>query len=636
MKAIKYLSCIILGLFCIVTLNVGIYAANITENVLDGIVHVTPLTEYARLNFEYNDQTLGDSVKIIENSIKLGFVQYPANAHFEDLTYSVINGNATIDDNGLLTFNGNGSVTVRVSAFDGKVYKDLTLSKVENLEIEIYSGEELVSGKTVKVLPNQSTPSLTLKPADKTIIDATTYLNNVTKTISDESGLTTELSDVGNNTFTVSATASKNKSMKSTITFSVGTSTKTVDVKFYVITDISLNLNERSDDTYGYERKRVFGCYSQSENNEKKYLKSSFMGTTVSSTKSGTCEDQLYWFTSDETLAKYNNSTGNLDFPASYTVYQKNPTVTIAVGNEPVFEDCTVFDEYTLNLVRGLNVSNSEDYDYCLTYGYDMVLMDDLGNSTNPLLLYNEHNSYCNVYGNGFTLNFNSYTVASSDGEYKVGFNGILRNVTLMGHDDSVENSGFTKICAFRTDSEIYYSQIKNFAVGAYVGSGTHRFENIYISNCKDYGILLGSELDEGYNIYLKNSIFKNVGKCAVSYDGGTLYVEGFLEVDNYKTSSDYGSYEASLMQSIIEKYSEYVSPENKFNAAIVSVSGLGGKPKSTVYFNNSTTDSTTGNSYSKITTSALLNLYNIAIWTFKYSEDYKVDITTLQKLYRN
>lgn len=596
------------------------------------LVNVYEKVESHNLNFKYNGSKISDSINIVGNTIQLG---YSINDSFGEtgVRYEVISGDAEITQSGLLTINS-GSAVVRlvVDGANGD-HEDLIVNKISNPEFDIRANGESVAGKTIKILPGETTPKITVHFEDQNIMDT----ENLVASVASENGLTASIEEEGSGVYSLSHTSTKNKSMVSTLSFICGQTIRTVDFKFYVINGLELQL-DNAQDNVGYEQIRVFGNTTYIDGVKQPYLPASYLDKTVTSSVSGDLEDQLYWFSDKPEIAKVNAKTGNLEISSSITnksgqeVYWES--VTITVGNEPILEECTHTDSYTFKIVNGMNVFNNDGYVYYLNNGVNAVLTDGINVQLGQNVV---HVATGNLYGNGHTLNFDNYTLKSGgDNRIKIEYHyGNVRNVTLLAQSNGNSDA---KLGILRHGASLYYCKVMNYGGGVYLGGSAtvHYIHNTFFTNCSEYGISMDSSVEK---LYLKNCIFNDVGAAAISYEGGLLYIDGFLDVMNFRTGEYYGNTYKYMYNQVISGNEEYANQaEQSINAAIVSVKTGTDILKDEVRFGPGdgvpNVDTCTGLSYTKIGKSIGVGSLAIAvnIWTFKYNSNYQINEN---KLYR-
>lgn len=560
--------------------------------------------------------------KIVGSFVQLSCVVLPDYATKKDVTWWVVSGSdiASVNSDGLVSFTGFGSVTIRVQTVDSSVTDEVILTRIREItNIKIYDkNDNLISSSVDQSESSASIPKLVIDPdqtenviirvelvaeglLDPENVDIEDVFAGV---LSFDEGLSVEvLRDSQNlNYFSISRGNISKKSL-ATFGFSYIDSSVSVQIEYRHLKSLSLALKNEDDVNFGLEGKRVFAT--------KTYVSTSLTNWTNSfeieySRFPENNQDELYWEV-DSTFATINNGILEVD-PDNISQETKITVKVWADGVSPA--------QYTFTFVGGdcVNISTQEGLDWAIYTSKGVVLHaslgteeDNDGGAYSPLssLTYGISDSglwYSSpIYGNGYTLNFDflkSKAKNNSD-KYEIYF-GDARNVTIKAQNfDETKSSYVNILCPWGTVEYSRLQQMKKVWVGPVIGT-TQTFKNCIFKHSGQCGLQIGGET-EG-DVYLENTIFADVAQAAVDYQAGGLYVKGFFDVYNFCTPGVFESLGSTVIKNAYKKseFADYVyKPEGKENdknadtweaniaIAMISNSGLGSPKVSDVYFWN-------------------------------------------------
>lgn len=216
--------------------------------------------------------------------------------------------------------------------------------------------------------------------------------------------------------------------------------------------------------------------------------------------------------------------------------------MTITVGDAPVLDECSITASYTYTFVPGINVYTNNDYVRAVARNNNIILQttfDAESGSDKVLEGADSHYFSADLYGNGYTLNFNNYTCQD------VNFYGNVRNVTIKrannsedkDFDDRVisvfssKEEKLVEYCVFQNAKKVWTAITANAEYKVII-------KNCIIEHCSQSGLQIGHQ-NIG-KILLENTIFSDVAQTAVDYLGGKLYIKGFFDVYNFKAAKDF------------------------------------------------------------------------------------------------
>jgi len=552
---------------------------------LTNTINVEVKVKTKNVTISYGSQTLSDSqnYKLLASSINLSCEVTPSNANNKNVLWSVISGSdiATVNENGIVTYTGYGVAVIRVATEDSgySIYKDVTIERIEILNpdsIAVYRKEENVSGGKIKYLPNESEQlKLNVRASQSNLLDPENIdYSKMTYSYSaadGDDGLVVSISnDVNTNYFTIIRTDSVLKSMSATITFAFGEKSVLTTVKFYKITGVELPYSNDDTSIYadskvGLEQKRVFGTYSfnltgyDGSKPLGEFVNTLNLSNKVMSYPAG-IQDELHWFVEGDGVTVNN---GIITFATPEIYVEK--FVTIRIGNESTIGECTVLYTYTMTIVRGVNIFNALDFAFVINQPSwdtqrEIVMQNSIGTSGDGLasdqILNNDmvsgHLVERGIYGNGYTLNLGNVDWAEKT-SHNPDFNilSFTKNLTIKGGDSVGANQNV--ICP---GGELSYCKFINLEE-AYVHTMNVTFYRCLFKDFNKCGILVG---DGGTGTFtLIDTIFYNVGMCAVSYQAGTLVIKGFCDIHNWKTYNDKSlSTYKTVLQECYEKDSTF------------------------------------------------------------------------------
>jgi len=619
------------------------------------------------VDLTYNGKVLNGAY-IISDTIQLGSKILPTTTNNQEVRYYIVEivdgeaDDAVINQStGLLTFYNNVTARVAVETLDNGTTKIVSIRKVAGPdELQVYYGESLVTG-LIKIEANGANPVVKIKPemtANSNFPDGIIDMNlaDIEYDVVDESGLSTTLTastSGGYRYFTIVPNRTIVKSLTTSITFRYGSVTYTISIKFFALQGISLVLDNKDDADYGLEQRRVFGSYSHTDGKWESRLNIEYSNTPED------VQDQLYWFVkaSDSEWAYFESSTSGVFRLNSskinaalteMTTYEEGYAypilkITIFVGNEsdytlydnllttPSADPTFKWDYYTYTIVNGCNIFDGDDFDYAWQNYQRMVLHANIGTEEDRVegqnfgvmsdATKNAHRHMIDVYGNGYTLNFEGHLGnTSSVNEINIAGIGrnIITNVNYKGQNVDTTKKTYTRsltigggrmqYCTAQGFDVLYVSQIPNDQVGTwYEITEFYRCIFRHFSHC-------GLQLD-GLNRkqYVEDCMFYDVAQCAIDFQDGELYIKGDLKIYNYVTYKEYDtSYQSFIKKAFnSSEFANYVDKSGSETMANVGVCIADFKTPAvdTVYFWNPTTsayvansDNCTGYNYTKVT----------------------------------
>ncbi len=488
----------------------------------------------------YNNDKI-DSGSVLGESVQLAVSLLPIDANNKNVVWSIETGgnNASITDNGLLTFNAGfyGTIKVKVSAVDSGIsaFVDITrLIKPDDINIDIYVNDASVSDTTLEIAATDNADinvEIRYSYSSGNLLDSENVLKYILDNIGFESvsdnGLTVDISPLENGYYSIIKSASVNKKLSTTITFYIDDVSTSLTIEYLNLQNLEFELKNEDDVAFGLEQKRVFGTQSFVSDSDSDYTVTNKFAVEYTR-KPLDNQDVLYWFTSNDNVA-YVDNEGYLVVLYESVNAMGETQVTITLGNAPALEDCTIKASYVYTFVPAYNVYNNNDYVRILKNNYSAVLHTD--NLTPEKR--DEHEYYGNLYGNGNILNFANYSCKN------VSFYGNLTNVKIeRTYIDDKKTSYENKVIVLSTyGKNVEYCIFRN-TQKVWVGSAVV-IKNCIIEHCSQTGLQIGEE-NVG-DIYLENTIFSDVAQAAVDFQAGNLYIKGFFDVYNFRAASDYG-----------------------------------------------------------------------------------------------
>lgn len=575
----------------IIALSKGVTTINVQIGELSSFVNVEVKVKTKNVEIAHNAKIMADDYiyAIVGNTIDLDANVYPTNANIKDVVWSVaLNDSiAIVDAEGVVTFSGYGEIVVRVTTLDSNnaVYKEITIQRLETPNpdtISVFRGETNVDNGTIKILPEhtEQSPVLNIRITQSNLIDPENInYSTITKTYTEiDTGIVLSIVHTKDNYFTILRTDSKNQSMSATITFAFGNKSVSTTIKFYKITSIQLiysndtnTTNPYSDLNCGFEQKRVFGTYSININGQNdtgqpigEFTNTLNLADKVILSPTG-IQDKLYWFCNDSSVVI---SDGIITFnDPNFATENTEKTITITVGNESAIDQCTVTYSYIMTLVSGAcNIFSAADFAYNININHleqkAMVMHVSVGTSEDTDNTNNHLTSkmlticvvYNSIYGNGNTINLNNLTLKNLDGSNGINvfiFTKEIRNLTFKGQNNS---SSYSNDLVMANGGSVNYCKIMNWKKGLYVDSGSleTKIYRTMFTNTTNCGIQIGEDTDITTPVILEDTLFYNVGLCAIDYQSKKLVIKGFFDVHNYKK---YGEVDLQYQTMLKETY---------------------------------------------------------------------------------
>lgn len=594
---------------------------------------------------------IGDSIQLYANVL-------PDIALDKTVTWKLTTGTgiASISSSGLLTFNGYGSATVRVTTNDTGITADAVITHVNEINnISVYNASnELITSSSLGTTPRLVISATESKDMDIRVEMDTTGILDAYNVSIDDVTVTAQanysyesMSAIRNtsnkNLFTIQESYT-NEEHGGTVTVAYKNSIATFDVYYKYLESLMANTTR-----YGLEGKRVYAARSYSG------------GSVVS--------------TIDLTDVVTRVPEGNMDIVncsiengASYVTLNSNTLRTTTYGSGfhndislqlksvPSTDETITIKIYSGGLVSYysfvllgsshniLNVYDQEGLNYCLTNGYPFALQRSLGTSEDgedyaPLTQIDTMESSTKIrfgkmiYGNGFTLNFNALKTGET---FNIMFH-YTRNLVIKGENVS-SSKNYTNVIGFVGTHE-YCKVLQCNKVWTFASSSSTNIniKNSIFKDTKQCGLQIGS--DSVGSVYLENTIFADVGQSAVELGEGKLYIKGVFDVYNFRSASEFdsSSWGISGVGSAIESaygsddFKDYVTTNDNgdevANIAIMMPPNTF-TPKSTeVYFYytsskedkllSESTDTTTGIGYKQISYSKTIGsakIYEICL----------------------
>lgn len=526
---------------------------------------------------------------IIGDSVQLGEYLLPIEANDKRVVWSLEQTDiATISDSGKLTFNSGcyGKAVVVLRAADSGISTSIEIERVKNpSSVDIYFNDVLYSGGTLTVAPKDTADiSLKIVVGGKSLLDPENAIENIKYSATCDSGLTLTITSQGGGYYKISKNVSINKKLSATVNFSVGEVLQSISIEYLNLQSVDLELKNSEDINFGLEQKRVFGTLDYATDDSSDYTTNNRFSIAYSR-KPQNNQDTLYWFSSNENFA-YVNENGYL--VVAWEKITAETQVTITVGDAPVLDKCSITASYTYTFVPGINVYTNNDYVRAVARNNNIILQtafDAESGSDKVLEGADSHYFSADLYGNGYTLNFNNYTCQD------VNFYGNVRNVTIKRANNSKDKDFGDKVISVFSSKEeklVEYCVFQNAKKvwTAITANAEYKviIKNCIIEHCSQTGLQIGSQNVGG--IYLENTIFSDVAQAAVDFQGGNLYIKGFFDVYNFTTASEFENLDRYIIKvafgtKSLEKYITKNSEGEKCANVAVFVSA----DAETVYF---------------------------------------------------
>lgn len=566
---------------------------------------VTVLAKTKSVKITYQGSELS-SGKIIGNQIQLSTDIYPTFASIKDVEWQVIEGDvARINNSGLLTFTGFGSVKVMVNTVDSNANSTVVITRIKGMSnIEIYDeSESMIASsnsedrKTIIKTPDDTADIvLRVELKEDGLLDPENinFDDVIASVVLADDNLTLQITRTqAKNYFSISR-GEINQKQTATISFAYIEKTVNVDIEYRHLKSLSLALKNKDDVNFGLERKRVFATQTYDATLDTKLTNKFVIEYTRVPANN---IDTLYWYT-DSPYAVIND--GVLEVNSNSITAETLILVKVWADNvDPV--------QYIFTFVSGcINVSTTEGLDWAIGQSKNVVLQASLGteedNIGNYAPLTDLANKYSDsviylpsqIYGNGYTLNFESMKKDKFNFKFT-----NARNITIKGQDFNEDKNYLNIICVSGKFEYARIQQMKKIWTG--IGENTEAvLRNCIIKHAGQCGLQIGS--DTKGKVYLENTIFADVAQAAVDYQGGSLYIKGFFDVYNFCTPGVFDNLGSLVIKNAYKEdaFAEYVykpvGKENdknvsewKANIAIAMIpsSGVGSPDVSDVYFWN-------------------------------------------------
>ena len=501
------------------------------------------------VSFAYNGSELNGG-NVAGSTIQLSAMPMPANANNQNVIYSVKSGDATINQEGVLTIAEPSDVVVMVATEDTGVYDEITLTRISDDEVfNIYdeSLNNINNAFYVLQADENITSKIKLSFATDIINSDICKVENVSMSYTNNAQISLTKTNLSTDTLYLTRTFIQNKELSSVVTFDFNGVTRNINYTFMNLLGLELEYDNAEDVNFGPEQKRVFGTTSYINGSHVNYILLPVNRTPA------TNEDAIYYFSEDESIATIEN--GNVVVQSSS--FTGELKVVITVGNKPDKNDCKYLSSYEFTLIPGCNIYNTEGYDYCVTNYTDkttaitMVFQANLGTEQEQIARPNQAfdaftstnwEVYNAIVGNGYILNYN-YNKTEKGGPT---LHNDIRNIYIRGRDKYIDNSLYyvdmcvgtitMEYCDLRYLGKVWIGMYNDSTKNADGYYETY-IKNTYIGHCRSNAVHLKQN---NYNLYIENVIFEDAGMAAMFYENGNVYIKGFCDIKNFVKASDY------------------------------------------------------------------------------------------------
>lgn len=537
-----------------ITTQVG----NITKSLQIRVNLLSVGVEVSYINGSSKTKLLTEKVyQVLKDTIELDTQVLPIEASNQDAVFCIDNIYSSVaqivDGNKVRFLQIDKEVVVRVTPADGNgESSEIRFKRVNVQDLSIYyNNTELTTYTIEKQAGDETNVIINVSASANNVLDPETIDSSLisARVQSSDEGLSIAVQKnetiLGQISFLATKTKQKQMSAIISITYAgvdvqeitiVYHNLKSIDIVYYNINGTNKFLRNSEDKNYGMERKRVFGIYSKNDTSYSSTWDINFVTDPYNN------EDELYWYGDNPELATF--SKGKITVLKTSINEEEKVTLYISTSSDPN-DLSAILASYTFYLVNGINVWNNEQLKFAIGVSLPIVLHTNLGATEDKEdgVLFDELNlESCHfagkIYGNGRILNFN---FMSSD--ESCGFYGGFTNIYIKGrNNDSTKATYDTHINWLKSAT---YSRIENFENG-WLGSQKNDIveaKNCYFRNFSRLGIQMGGygsgQPKSTLQLYLENTIFYDVGKCAIDYQEGYLYIKGFFDVYNFREPNE-------------------------------------------------------------------------------------------------
>lgn len=564
----------------------GITKVNVQIDNVVKSVDVQTKVKTTSIDIIYDGSAI-TSGSILGNTLTLSSKVYPDNANVKLAEWTLDDNTIATIDNGLVTFSGFGTVKVTVTTVDSRRTSSCYITRVESIadvaieSIDVYQGETLINNSNIEVSASSNSQVLRVQLGIEGLLDSSNInYTDVTTSVSGDDKNLININKQSDGYFTISR-GQITKKLSVDIIFSIGGKSNTINITFNHLQRLTLDLNNNDDIKFGLERTRVFGTRFRINAETVDTLELNYSRYPANN------EDNVYWFSSDSSIA-YVNTDGKLVVINEDIV--SGTKVTITLGDQAILDNCTITSSYTFTFVRGYNVYDLTGFNYCLATkradvdnginytNYDVILHTSLGTSEDnidanhyeELTELGSEAFYNNIYGNGYTINLENIDTEIIE------LYGEMRNLTIKGQNNADNISSFTKkICFYHVLEYVYFKNVYRLWTAT---SSAVYLKNCIVDGASQVGLQIGD--DNTGKIYLENMIFGNIAQVPVDFQAGELYIKGFLDVYNYTKPDEFASGLSGLaMESVIKNayqstaFEKYVyKPSNEVSKYMANV----------------------------------------------------------------
>lgn len=495
----------------IYALNGGSYSFTLKiNNVTVGSyrIVVQKKAESITVDGDFVEEDGEQNIYVSRTSYQINAKAMPSDTYQTELSYSSSDPSiASVDQSGLVTFNGYGKVTITVSVKGNPQISTQFNIEYTNSLRGIYFTD--ITNTTFTVGKNVDFTIAPL-PANAVDFDYEIFLSDNTA-----QATYTKTSDgrhrvIGNKAGTVTVIARVlNSDIEASITLEFISS----------ITRIELEL-DAVDDVAGIGGYRYFGdrYVSVAEDGSHHIVNTYQMGVNIY--PSNDLKDMLVWSSSNESIA-----TVDENGLVTFVGYGK---VTITVKAKANQEgELVASDSYTFNIHKGINVFNLDEYISVYSKLYLQPIESEIDgivlhtNITHPKDLNNVFNF--NIYGNGYMLYFQETEAWE---KVVINKNGItFDNVTFRGvnfdADDKLSDlKGKGKLLYIHNvkDILIYNCVFENAENLVDVKSSTATFKGCVFRNSFTASLMLSRETTPAKAV-VKDCIFANSLLCGILFN---------------------------------------------------------------------------------------------------------------------
>lgn len=544
------------------TATITIQVGNITKSLQVTINLLSTGAEVSYVNGSSKTKlSTGTVYQVLKETIELEAQVLPMEASNQNAVFSIDSIYSSIakivDGNKVKFLQTDKEVIVKATPADGNgEFTEIKFKRVNVKDLSVYyNNTELTTYTIEKQAGDETNVTITVSASASNVLDPETADSSLisarVKSVDEGISIAVQSNETVAGQIEFIATKTKQKKMSAIIAITYGGvdvqeitivyhNLKSVDIVYYNLDGTNKILKNSEDKNYGMERKRVFGIYARNDTYHGPTWDISYVTDPYNN------EDELYWHGNNPTLATF--SKGKITVVNTSIVGEQEVTLNISKSSDPN-DLSAILASYTFHLVNGINVWNNEDLIYAVGRGLPIVLHTNLGSAAEDKesgILFDELNlESCSfsgkIYGNGRILNFNFMNIDTIGSACE--FTGGFTNVYIKGRNyDSTKASYNTYINWLNI---VAYSRIENFEI-AWLASKSNEIvevKNCYFRSFSRLGIQMGGygsgEPESSLQLYLENTIFYDVGKCAIDYQEGSLYIKGIFDVYNFREPTE-------------------------------------------------------------------------------------------------